>query len=430
MSDIIFGIDFGTTNSALAVNVSGNVEVIDVDQFNTVGNTLKSVLYFDPEEKKFFVGQEAINNYIENDAYGRFMQSIKAFLPDESFHSTEIRGKYYKLDDLVAIILKKIKSEGEKYVDSVVDSVVLGRPVFFSEDKDRDKLAEERLKSAAQKAGFKNIYMQYEPIAAALSYESRLSSGEEKLVLIGDFGGGTSDFTIMKVKGGNPNREIDSRKNILSLNGAYIGGDTFDSKIMWEKIAVHFGKNVNVKSFMSDFSLGFPKILMRKLCKWHLIPQLRLPKTLQSIREMKSGADKPELVENLIDLIEDNYGYMLFQAIEKNKIDLSSMNESKIIFESLKQNIEEGVTRNEFEEFIHEDINKITKCVESTLVDAALSPPEIDVVFLTGGSSHIVCIKKYFQEMFGKEKINQTNAFTSVSYGLGIEGSNYLSCVS
>jgi len=107
MSVIIFGIDFGTTNSALAVNVNGNVEVIDVDQFNTGGNTLKSVLYFDPEEKKFFVGQEAINNYIENDAYGRFMQSIKAFLPDESFHSTEIRGKYYKLDDLIAIILKK-----------------------------------------------------------------------------------------------------------------------------------------------------------------------------------------------------------------------------------------------------------------------------------------------------------------------------------
>jgi hypothetical chaperone protein len=145
---------------------------------------------------------------------------------------------------------------------------------------------------------------------------------------------------------------------------------------------------------------------------------------------MKSGADKPELIENLIDLIEDNYGYMLFQAIEKNKIDLSSMDESKIIFESLKQKIEEKVTRNEFEEFIHEDVSKITKCVESTLADAALSPQDIDVVFLTGGSSHIVCIKKYFQEIYGKEKINQTNAFTSVSYGLGVEGSNYLSCVS
>lgn len=423
MSEIIFGIDFGTTNSALAVNVNGNVEVIDVDPFNKRGNTLKSVLYFDPEERDFFVGQEAINNYIDNDAYGRFMQSIKAFLPDESFHSTEIRGKYYKLDDLIAMILKKLKSEGEKYVASMVDSVVLGRPVFFSEETDKDKLAEERLKSAAQKAGFKNIYMQYEPIAAALSYESLLSPDEEKLVLIGDFGGGTSDFTIMKVVGGKQNKGIDRRKDILALNGAYIGGDTFDSKIMWEKIAVHFGKNVNIKSFMGDFSLGFPKILTRKLCKWHLIPQLRLPKTLQSIYEMKSGADKPELLENLIDLIEDNYGYMLFQAIEKNKINLSSMNESKIIFESLRQKIEEKVTRNEFEEFIHEDIKRITKCVESTLSDAALSPRDIDVVFLTGGSSYILCIKKYFQEIFGKEKINQTNAFTSVSYGLGIEGS-------
>ena len=224
MSEIIFGIDFGTTNSALAVNVNSHVEVIDVDPFNTTGNTLKSVLYFDPEEKEFFVGQEAIDNYIENDAYGRFMQSIKAFLPDDSFHSTEIRGKNYKLDDLIAIILRKLKGEGERYVGSSVDSVVLGRPVFFSEDKDKDKLAEERLTSAAQKAGFKNIYLQYEPIAAALSYESRLVSGEEKLVLIGDFGGGTSDFTIMKVVGGKQNIDVDRKKNILSLDGAYIGG--------------------------------------------------------------------------------------------------------------------------------------------------------------------------------------------------------------
>jgi len=426
MSEIIFGIDFGTTNSALAVNVNGHVEVIDVDPFNTRGSTLKSVLYFDPEEKEFFVGQKAIDNYIENDAYGRFMQSIKAFLPDDSFHSTEIRGKNYKLDDLIAIILRKLKGEGERYAGSSVDSVVLGRPVFFSEDKDKDKLAEERLTSAAQKAGFKNIYLQYEPIAAALSYESRLASEEEKLVLIGDFGGGTSDFTVMKVVGGRQNIDADRRKDILSLNGAYIGGDTFDSRLMWEKIAVHFGKDVAIKSLMGDFSLGFPKILARKLCKWHLIPQLRLPKTMQSIREMKYGADKPELIDNLIDLLEDNYGYMLFQAIEKAKIELSSHDESTIIFESLKQNIEENVMRNEFEEFIGEDIIQIKKCVESSLSDAALSPQDIDVVFLTGGSSYILSIKMIFQDLFGKEKIDQTNAFTSVSYGLGAEGSTYL----
>ncbi len=212
MSEIIFGIDFGTTNSALAVNVNGHVRVVDVDPFNALGSTLKSVLYFDPDEKAFFVGQEAIDNYIENDGYGRFMQSIKAFLPDESFHSTEIRGKYYQLDDLIAIILKKLKSEGEKYIDAVVDSVVLGRPVFFSEDKDKDKLAEERLKSAARKAGFKHIHMQYEPIAAALSYENSLSPGEEKIIFIGDFGGGTSDFTIMKVKGGQKKENMTAGK--------------------------------------------------------------------------------------------------------------------------------------------------------------------------------------------------------------------------
>ena len=423
MSETIFGIDFGTTNSALAVNVDGKVTVVNVDPFNTKGSTLKSVLYFDPEEKKFSVGQEAIDNYIENDAYGRFIQSIKAFLPDRSFHSTEIHGKYYELDDLIAIILRKIKSEGEKYVGASVDRMVLGRPVFFSEDKDKDHFAEERLKSAARKAGFKHIHMQYEPIAAALSYESRLSSGEEKLVLIGDFGGGTSDFTIMKVKGGKQNTENDSRKNILSLNGVYIGGDTFDSQIMREKIAVYFGKDVHIKAFMDDYWVGFPKILIRKLCKWHLIPQLRLPKTLQSIREMRLRADKPELLDNLINLIEDNYGYMLFQAIEKNKIGLSTLDESKIIFEGMKQKIEEKVTRNEFDDIIHKDFKKLTTCVQETLADASLSPGDIDSVFLTGGSSHIVCLKTYFQKLFGPEKINQTDAFTSVSYGLGLEGS-------
>src|SRR3989344_1186946 len=155
-----FGLDFGTTNSALAVNDKGAVRIIDADPFNPVGKTLRSILFFG-SNGKVYAGQQAINHYIDDDATGRLMQSIKTFLTSKTFDTTNINGKPYQLDDLIAVILRTLKKCGEDDLGQEVTSVVMGRPVIFSDDPEVDALAEQRLQSAAIKAGFKNVFFQF-----------------------------------------------------------------------------------------------------------------------------------------------------------------------------------------------------------------------------------------------------------------------------
>lgn len=415
-----FGLDFGTSNSALSVNINDEVTLLDIDAHNPSGSTLKSILYFDDRDKEIYTGEEAVTRYIENDAEGRYMQSIKSFLPDISFVGTEINRKHYQIEDLVALVLKQIKECGERQIGRVVDDVVLGRPVVFNPDPKRDKLAEDRLVSAAEKAGFKNVHLLMEPIAAALSYEKSLKKGEEKKILVGDFGGGTSDFTVMRIK--NDNKPFqDRQKDILATGGVPIGGNTFDSQIMWEKLAAYYGKGLKIKSYMSDNWFEMPTTILSKLKRWHLIPQLRAYKTMESIKDLKYRSHNHSYVLNLENLIEDNYGYMLFRSIEKAKCELSSAGRTDInLSEYIARTI--ALTKPEFEETIADEVVKISICVDETVQKAGISADEIDIVFLTGGSSYIPCIKDLFHDTFGSEKVKHSDAFTSVAFGLGLSG--------
>jgi len=419
MSNTFFGLDFGTANSVLSVNQGGSVRVINTDRYNTEGKTLRSVLYFN-EEKEIFAGQQAINEYVDNDAEGRFMQSIKTFLPYKTFHSARIYGKMFHIEDLIAIILRKMKKAGEEYAGQSVDTVVMGRPVFFSENPEIDSLAENRLRAAAKNSGFKNISFQYEPVAAALILEETLSNREEQIVLVGDFGGGTSDFTIVKLRGGEKGKNNTRKDDILAINGVSIGGDAFDSAIMWEKIAKYFGKDVKIKTMTGQW-LGISSMVTTNLLQWNLIPQLRNRSIREYIRQSKASADNVEVLNNLENLIEDNYGFMLFQAIEKAKCELSSKQNSIISFDEQKLSIKEAIMRNEFEEIIRDKISKIEECANEVVVQAGLRPNDIDLVLNTGGSSFIPRIRRIFVNKFGEDKIVEGDVFTSVAHGLGCD---------
>ena len=426
MSNIAFGIDFGTTNTVLAVARNGSVEIADIDPFGTSKKTLKSVLFFD-EEGGISIGQEAIDQYVGYGAsYGRFMQSIKAFLPNKSFTETYVYGKRYEIEDLIALILKVIKHRGELRVGHVVDTVVMGRPVVFSDDSGLDLLAEERLQTAALRSGFTNVHFMYEPIAATLAYETSLPEGKEQLVFMGDFGGGTSDFVVMRLRGGKHDPKEDRRDDILSTGGAYIAGDAFDASIMWHKLAKHFSRGTKIFGSSNNQILDAPISFSQTLCQWHMIPQLRDRKTLQIIRDLRgvSNVDK-KAIENLHVLIIENLGYMLFQAIEKAKRELSD-NESAIVeFSEKNIVISEEITRAEFEEVADDKFNEISRCVDRTLVKAGVSPQDINLVLLTGGSSFIPKIRRIFLERFGEEKLLPIDAFTSVAYGLGLSAAQY-----
>ena len=414
---IVFGIDFGTTNSALSIYKNGTVEVVAVDDQDSISNLMRSVLYFS-EEREIFAGNEAIRQYVADEAAGRFMQSIKTFLPNTNFKGTEVFGKHYQIEDLVAIILRQIKARGEAHVGFAVDSVVLGRPVVFSTDAAKDAIAQQRLERAARKAGFKNIWFQFEPVAAALTYEETLSAGEERIVLIGDFGGGTSDFSVIRVKGDDFDRS-DRRSDVLALGGVYVAGDKFDSQIMWEKVAKYFGRNAHYKTMGKDQWIPIPKSFVRTLCQWHRIPLLRARKTRDLIRVIKEHTDDRQAIENLENIITDNFGFFLFQAIEMAKKELSSSETSTIHFTELDLCISEPINKMEFETMNVDNFQSIERCLDEVIIQSGLTPAQIDTVSLTGGTSRIPYIQALFAQRFGLDKLENRDAFTSVAHGLG-----------
>ncbi len=415
----IAGIDFGTTNSSLGVLEDGKSRTVNISNLGSDEKTLRSALFID-EEHEIFVGQQAIQEYTDSGGHhGRFMQSLKAFLPSQSFNEARVYGRRYTIEHLVSIILGEIKRIGEESVGQPLEDVVLGRPVFFSEKEENDQLAQKRLEDAAKLAGFKSVQFELEPVAATLAYLENLPAGTEQTILMADFGGGTSDFTVMNLRAGADLSFEQKRDRVLAIDGVYIGGDTFDGRLMWEKITPHFGRYVKYKS-MTNQTLDMPTNIVRTLCEWHRLPFVRTRETQRNLREIRMTANHPEQIENLEYIIWENKGFAVFQAIEQAKKNLSTKLESTIEYCDRQLHISEHVTRSEFEDMLSEDIRSITSCVTRCLKTAGLDEGRVDKVLLTGGSSYIPAIRKIFETAFGIEKVIAIDAFTSVAQGLAL----------
>lgn len=248
------------------------------------------------------------------------MKSLKSLLSFSLFKNTNINGVRYTAEDLVALVLEHLKQKGIQIAGSVPDRVVLGRPAHFSPDPAKDALAQSRLHKAAQKVGFPNISFQLEPIAAAYAYEHRLD--KEEIVFVGDLGGGTSDFTIMRL-GPKATRSADRKKDILGTDGRRIGGDDFDAAIAWHKVVSHLGKDVLYNSDGRGKMMPIPKTFYQEFCKWERHFLLNVPAKLIDLRKYHRWA-KDDRILDFVTVIENNLGYSLFKAIEKAKIELST----------------------------------------------------------------------------------------------------------
>ena len=418
-----FGLDFGTSNSVLSITHNGVVDVADVDPKSESPKTLKSVIFFD-EEGHICVGQDAIDQYLTyKGSYGRLMQSIKSHLPDKSFVEACVFGRWLYVEELTALLLREIKHRGEQQIGRNVDSVVLGRPVVFSQDKERDALAEKRLYDAAIQAGFHQIEFLFEPIAATLAYESTLPKGKEQLVLMGDFGGGTSDFVIMRLSGGKVWKGEKGKDSILFVGGIPIGGDSFDALIMKHKLRKYFGEGVHHKGMRGQV-LPMPTSLIDLVCNWRIASQIKTPRIIADIREIKLTADNKGVIQNLETMITENLSYMLFRAIESAKCQLSYTENSFIEFLEKDIHISEHISQNEFSVLGKGNIDQIKACIDNTLREAGIKAEDIDLVLLTGGTSFIPMVKDVFLRKFGSEKIFPIDAFTSVGYGLGLHANN------
>jgi hypothetical chaperone protein len=412
------GIDFGTTNSALAV---ADGDSIQLATFGPDLETFRSVLFFEGN-KRALAGPAAIERYLEeaddDHPSRRLIQSIKSLLASSVFTATQIGGRRYSAADLVTIIVRAMRLEAEKQFGPLGNRIVLGRPVRFvaSESEQDEALALDRLREAFHHAGFEDISFEYEPVGAAYFYESRLDHDE--LILIADFGGGTSDFSLLPVGPSFRRKKSKKHRKILATKGIPLAGDAFDARIVRNVVSPLLGEGSCYRSI--DKMLPVPGSLYRKLERWHHLSFLRSPDTMRMLKSILVQAEERAKLETLIDLIENDLGYHLHRAVQKTKFELSRAQTSHFEFRHAGLFIEKTVERADFEEWIAPELDQIADGVESAMQAAHVTVDQIDRVFLTGGSSLVPAVQHIFQNRFGSAKLSAGDEFTSVAKGLAL----------
>ena len=400
------GLDFGTTNSSIAVAVEGEVKMA---RFADGSESYRSILYAEAPKAaraQWWTGPVAITQYLDADAKGRLIQSLKSFLASRSLRSTEVLGRHYTIEELIAILLRDLRTEAERQFGCAVREARVGRPVRFvgAETEADDAYAVERLRQAFTLAGFTHVEFELEPVAAAAFYAARLQKDE--VLLVGDFGGGTSDFSLLRVGPGG--------RELLGNDGVGLAGDTFDARLIRHVVSPELGLGSTIGSMGKQ--LPVPVWLYSHLERWHYLSFLRSKETLHLLKTLPGQSDAPEKLQALYDLVNEDLGYRLHQAVQRTKRELSGAETAAFRFSEGSVDIGATVRRAEFEEWIAGDLAAIAACVDR------LGAARVDRVFLTGGTSFVPAVRRIFAERFGAERIESGSEFTSIAHGLALGG--------
>lgn len=411
---LVYAIDFGTTNSLLsAADENTTYPPIPLDTHSSDPTILRSVLFF-PSMKQCFYGAQAIKEFIHHDMHGRLIRSVKKFLPVRSFIGTWIENRPMNLEDLIGLFLKEMRQRANEHFGQDVDSVVLGRPAKFSADPTEDQFAQYRLERAAKIAGFKTIEFCPEPVAAAREFRSQVK--EPNTVLIADFGGGTSDYTILRMSK-DPYKDTD----VLAIGGVAVAGDALDGSVMRERISPYFGSKVRYQVPFGNNILQMPIHLSERICSPAEISVLRERETLeffQNVRKWSLQGEDKKRMDNLFMLIHEQLGFHVFEEIERTKRALSLQTSEMFHFEYPGIDIHESISREEFDYYISEKAVQILDSLDETIRLAQIDCKDIDLVCCTGGTAKVPLIQEGLFKRFGKEKILQHNHFHSIVQGL------------
>lgn len=420
------GMDFGTSNSAVGVvDAAGVARIVAQDNAGltaaATSDTLRSMVAFDRAHRDDdgkplpLVGQQGIAAYLNGDGECRLLQSFKSHLTSRLFTSATIFNRAYTLEQLIAIVVERLRRAAEAHGGAPAPRVVAGRPVcFVAEDgKESDDYALGRLTEAFAQAGVSDVAFEFEPIAAAYYYERTLDHDET--VLVADFGGGTSDFCLVRLGPGRRGM-ANPADAIIGTNGVGIAGDTFDRRIVERGIAEFFGKNTTYHSNRKD--LPVPDWIYGKFSRWHHIGFLGTGSTLRMLRDIQRHASHPERIEDLLTLIEYNLGYHLYRAVEQAKVALSHNDATDFIFDHDPVRVERRITRAEFESWISPELTEIETCVDSLLATTGTAATKVDRVFMTGGSSLVPAVRAIFDRRFGADRVSAGGEFVSVASGL------------
>jgi len=406
MTNISCGLDFGTTNSAVAVTENENVMLVPLEQ----GGFLLPTAIFCSKTKWLF-GNEAIDAYLGGEE-GRFMRSMKRILGTDLMKATTlINNKYVSFDSLIGNFLKEIKARMEVHMKSEIQSVVIGRPVHYQDyNPDADQLAEEKTREIAQSIGFKNIVFQYEPIAAAFAHEQNLT--QDKTALVVDLGGGTSDFTIIRI-GPNFLKKSDRKGDILATSGVRVGGNDFDHDLSVNSFMPQFGRGTTYGAK----KLPVPEYLFSHLSEWSKINFMYTPHNLRMVKDILLNSHDPAKLENLLLLLEMQQAHQLLQTVEQAKIDLTTQKQVHASFD-LDAHLIFDISLDAFEQIVQSQCDKIIDCAKECLKLANLKANEIDLLILTGGTSKIPLVYRTICSLFPHAIISDKQRMESVALGL------------
>jgi hypothetical chaperone protein len=420
------GIDFGTTNSSVALATGGPaVQLVPFAYGGGTTEAFRSLLYLEHVKErdrasiKSWTGPTAIEQYLAAETKGRLIQSLKSHLSSRSLTSTDVFGRRQTIEALIARILADLRVQAERHFGLSIRHAMVGRPVRFvgAETDDDNDYALSRLRKAFEIAGYESVDFEMEPVAAAYHYESTLDHDE--LILIGDFGGGTSDFSLLQVGPGVRHRGRTPR-DFLGNAGVGLAGDAFDARIVRNLVSPRLGAGSSARS-LNKVLPAVPNWVYFKLERWHHLSFLRTMTVLNMLNSTRAVAFEPEKIEALIHLIEDDLGYHLHAAVQRVKCALSVAPEAEFCFLDGRMEIRASVTRRDFETWVSEEVAAIERCVDSLLETSGVEPGDVDAVFLTGGSSFVPVVRRIFDTRFGAGKVRSGNEFTSVARGLALQ---------
>jgi hypothetical chaperone protein len=410
----LYAIDFGTSNSLLCGVTAGGVDApLALDPHASDPSVFRSILFFS-ESKQWHFGAEALERYVADGMRGRFLRSLKRFLPMASFEETRIGSRSVRLEELIGVFLREMRQRANLHYGVDVRRALLGRPARFAESDENDALAEERLGAAAEFAGFSEVHFCPEPTAAAYDFRSRLT--EPKVVLVADFGGGTSDYTVARLTPGEDEVEV------LALGGVSVAGDAFDGSIMRHKVSRHFGADVKYKVPFGSNVLSMPRPLMEALCSpadTCLLAQRDIMAFLRDIKSGSLGPDDKQHIDQLLCLVEDSLGFQVFEAIEHAKRQLSDEAVTQLVFDYPGIDISEPISQSEFQGFSTPQVSAILGALDRTLEQSGLGAAGIDLVCCTGGTARVAALAAGIHSRFGAEKLVRLRSLHSVIQGLG-----------
>lgn len=407
------GLDFGTSNSTIGIVPQQQSQLVILQDNKP---TMRSAIFCDAEAKEWVFGQEGIDRYLESTP-GRLMMALKSVLGSTLMEDeTLILNEFISYKKILGRFVQHVKQKAEAALDKELTQVVMGRPVHFHDtDAEKDRYAQDTLESIAREVGFKEILFQYEPIAAALTYEMSIQS--EQVALIIDMGGGTSDFTVIRLK---PNtKTVDRSQDVLANTGIHIAGTDFDQRLSLDAVMPLLGMGTEMQG--SSSFIEIPSAYYHDLTTWHTLSTLYNANTLSSIRSIQNRAKEKQLIGRLLYVLQTRAGHHILDAVETGKQALSQQADYLLNLDFIESALHAAITQQRFNQVIDHHLQSILATVLETITLANIKTTDVHAIFYTGGSTKIPIIRNMINAHFPNATVIQGDAFGSVGLGLTID---------